>query len=432
MVVIEATNLLLVNATTEQHTLIENILGYVDSTTQDDAMPYVIYPLENQEPDELAGVLEKLIQETIKDQEGKVEQVVKKTDEEIVIVPDPKSFSIIVYASKKNQEWIDKLIKTLDKPRPQVLIDVTLVEVSKSEKFEYDLNLIESFPDLVQTSGLTGGLVEGVAAQDVVSQLLSSDRDRYVDLQSNKGRFTGFYADRHVNALLTLMQEKNYGRVLAKPKILVNDNEEGTISTTDTTYVTKKSTVPLSSTGTAGQPVTPVETSIDYEGYDAGIQMTIQPHISDGQLLRMKITLNRTDFGTITGEKPPDTTGSDLETTVTVPDGSTIILGGMIKLNQSKGGTKVPLLGDLPLVGTLFRSVSNSDLQRKLYVFVKAEIIRPARDYAEGMPDLQRISERNQVAFETFEERFQKYSNIPGIKPEPIDPLKVLDAQSTV
>lgn len=429
VVVIEATNSLLVNATTEQHTLIENILGYVDSTTQDDAMPYVIYPLENQEPDELAGVLEKLIQETIKDQEGKVEQVVKKTDEEIVIVPDPKSFSIIVYASKKNQEWIDKLIKTLDKPRPQVLIDVTLVEVSKSEKFEYDLNLIESFPDLVQTSGLTGGLVEGVAAQDVVSQLLSSDRDRYVDLQSNKGRFTGFYADRHVNALLTLMQEKNYGRVLAKPKILVNDNEEGTISTTDTTYVTKKSTVPLSSTGTAGQPVTPVETSIDYEGYDAGIQMTIQPHISDGQLLRMKITLNRTDFGTITGEKPPDTTGSDLETTVTVPDGSTIILGGMIKLNQSKGGTKVPLLGDLPLVGTLFRSVSNSDLQRKLYVFVKAEIIRPARDYAEGMPDLQRISERNQVAFETFEERFQKYSNIPGIKPEPVDPLKVLDAQ---
>ena len=75
------------------------------------------------------------------------------------------------------------------------------------------------------------------------------------------------------------------------------------------------------------------------------------------------------------GEKPPDSSSSDITTVVTIPDGSTIILGGMLKLNQSKAATKVPGLGDLPLLGGLFRGSHRSDLQKRLYIFVKAEII---------------------------------------------------------
>jgi len=422
VVVIEATNSLLVNATAEQHAQIKTILGYVDSTTEEGVMPYVIYPLESQKPEELAGVLLKLIETTVKDKDNKIDQVIKKTDEQIEIVPDEKSFSIIVYASRKNQDWIKKLIETLDKPRPQVLIDVTLVEVSKTDIFEYDLNLVESFPDLLTTSGQTA--VSG----DILNRLLGAHRDRFVDFESSGGTGKGYYADRHVQALLTLMQQKNYGRVLAKPKILVNDNEEGTISTTDTTFVQKTSSIPVT-TGTGGTQGQLIQTSIDYTGYEAGIDLGITPHISEGDLLRLEIKLNRTDFGDVSGEGPPDTTASDIGTIVTVPDGSTVILGGMIKLNQSKGGNKVPILGDIPLIGGLFRGVNNSDLQRRLYVFVKAEIIRPAEDYAKGLPDLEKISERNRLAFETFEESFQKYHNIPGIRPDPMDPVKVLDAQ---
>jgi general secretion pathway protein D len=265
-------------------------------------------------------------------------------------------------------------------------------------------------------------------ANDILDSLLSAKRDRFIDVQSSGGEGRAYYADQHVQALLKLMQQKEYGRILAKPKVLVNDNEEGTISTTRTTYVQKTSSIPVT-TGTAGTSGDLIQTSVDYADYQDGIELAITPHISEGDLLRLEITLNRQDFGTITGEKPPDTVGSDLNTIVTVPDGSTIILGGMIKLNQSKGGTKVPILGDIPFLGTLFRSVSNSDIQTKLYVFVKAEIIRPAKDFASGLPDLEEISMRNRKAFETFEERFQKYENIPGMKSGPMDPLKVLDAQ---
>jgi general secretion pathway protein D len=218
------------------------------------------------------------------------------------------------------------------------------------------------------------------------------------------------------------MHQKDYGRVLAKPKILVNDNEPGMISSTDTTYVeTQGSTIVPGQSGS-------VQTSISYEPYEAGINLEITPHISTGDLLRLDIVLTRSDFGTITGDKPPDILSNEIDTTVTIPDGSTIILGGLIKLNQSKGGTKIPILGDLPLIGGLFRSASNSDIQRNLYVFVKAEIIRSS-ETGLAQVDLERISERNRTAFEESETEFQEYQDWSGIKPEPMKPLKVLDAQ---
>ena len=440
VVVIEATNSLLVNATAEQHAQIEIILKYVDSKTDADTIPYVIYPLENQKPEDLAAILEKLIQETVKDKEGKIQQVIKKTEEEIVIVPDENTFSIIVYASKRNQEWIKSLIETLDKRRPQVLIDVTLVKVWKDEEFNYGLNLVKSFPDLVHTSQFGGIIKPGddpVLTDSILSALDDAGRKRFVDFQSHGGSATAFYGDEHVNALLTAVQSKNYGRILAKPKILVNDNEQGTISTTKITYIKKTSSLPMRSQDETGASYNTVTTAIDYEPYEAGITLDITPHISEGDLLRLEIMLTRTDFEEKTGgeasttgdQAPPNTTGTDITTIVTVPDGSTIILGGMITLGQSKGGSKVPLLGDIPLIGALFRSSGKKDKQDKLYIFVKAEIIRPAETLAQGLPDLERISDRNRMAFERFEDEFQSYKNFPGIKARSAEPLKVLEAE---
>ncbi len=427
VVVLEATNSLVVNATEEQHERVEAMMNYLDAEVRKETIPYEIYFLENQDPEDLAAVLEKIIHETVQDKEGKLQRILRNADDEIMIVPDKQTFSLIVYASPKNQEWISKLITTLDRRSPQVLIDVTLVEIRKTDEFNYDLNLITSLPDLIETGGQTGSFFSG--DQTVVEKLLESDtRSQFADLQVSSGEATGFYADVHVNALLKTMQKKNYGRVLAKPKVLVNDNETGTIKTTDTTYVTKKSSIPVAS-GSAGTQNTLIETAIDYEPYDAGITLEITPHISEGQLLRLDIDLTRSDFTLITGEKPPDQTSSDINTVVTVPDGSTIILGGMLRLNQSKGGTKVPILGDLPIVGLPFRSTTNSDIQSKLYVFVKAEVIRPQEAAAAAGRDLERISEQNCAAFEEYENQFQSYQNWPGIKPKPMTPVKVLDAR---
>jgi type II secretory pathway component GspD/PulD (secretin) len=432
VVIIESTNSLMVNASPEQHALIATIIAYVDSETIQQAIPYVVYPLENQNPKDLADVLNKLIQETILDKEGKIQQVIQRQEEQIVIVPDESTFSLIVFASKKNQEWISSLIKSMDRRRPQVLIDVTLVEVTKSDVFQYDLDLLQSFPDLTSTSGLTGGLTGGLLGtrepnqSNLVSRLQASGRDRFIDYRVTSGSGIGFYGDRHINALLTAMQTKDYGRILAKPKILVNDNESGKIVAKDTTYVAKTSSVVTSATSAQSNLI---QTAVDYTGYDAGITLDIKPHISEGDLLRLEIAITRSDFvGTITGDKPPNTKASDITTVVTVPDGYTIILGGLIKLNQGKANTKVPLLGDIPIIGGLFRNTDNFVNDSKLYVFVKANILRPEIAKA-GLPELVNISDKNRAAFEKSETEFQKQQDWPGIKPKPVDPVHVLDAE---
>jgi type II secretory pathway component GspD/PulD (secretin) len=417
VVVIESTNSLLVNASPEQHALIASIIAYVDSESIQQAIPYVVYPLQNQPPGHIAEVLEKLIQEVVRDKEGKVEKVIKKTEENIIIVPDPNTFSLIVYASKKNQDWISNLIKTLDRRRPQVLIDVTLVEVTNTDTFDLDLQLASKFPKMVPNGNMDflPALIGG--AGDSNSFFGHTSKEAFV----SSGMGQGFYSDQHIQALLTAMESKNYGRILAKPKILVNDGQVGVIKTTDTTNV-KITTSIVPNQGTATESTT-------YQPYNAGITLEIQPNISEGDLLLLIVKLDRSDFLTRSSlDVPPDSRTNTVDTIVTVPNNKTIILGGLLKLNQSKGGSKVPLLGDIPLVGGLFRTTANSTNDSKLYVFVKANILRPEATIA-GLPELENISERNRKAFESFEDEFQKYQDWPGIKPQPVEPKKVLEAE---
>jgi type II secretory pathway component GspD/PulD (secretin) len=414
VVVIEATNSLLVNATAEQHVRIATIINYVDSQTELEEMPYQLYPLENQSPDHLAEVLRSLIQETVQtqDKENKIETVIKR-EEEIVIVPDPNTFSLIVYASKKNQEWIANLIEKLDKRRPQVLIDVTLVEVSRTDEFDLDLQLASKFPKL-----MPGGQMEALSS--IISPFLDSSTGEAFSFPKT-GTAQGFYSDAHIQALLTAIESKSYGRILAKPKILVNDGQPGEIRTTDKTNVKIESII-IPEQGIQ-------RTATDFREIEAGIRLTITPNISEGDLLRLKVELDRTDFlPRPDAELPPDTTSSNINTIVTVPDGRTIILGGLLKLNQTKGGKKVPIIGDIPLVGGLFRSTSNTDNESRLYVFVKANILRPDQTAA-GLPELEGISQRNRVAFESFEDKFQKYPDWPGLKPKRMEPSKVLEVE---
>ena len=422
VVIVEPINSLLVNATAEQHIEIAEIISYVDAETDKQDIRYKLYPLENQSPDHLAEILRPLIEESTLDKEGKVASVRQKQEDQITIVPDPNTFSLIVNASKRNQEWISNLIEQLDKRRPQVLIDVTLVEISESDVFDYDLQLISKFPRF-----------EAGGQMDMLPALLAPEEsgfpsNRVIELGAFLGGSLGgqgFYADTHIQALLTLMQKKGYGRVLAKPKILVNDNELGHIDATTTIYVSRSS----SAVTTSGEST--LSTSFTFDEFPSGIELDITPHISKGDLLRLEISMTRSSQGTPAGGEnvpPPPKIENNIETTVTVPDKSTIILGGIIQLDQQKQTWKVPLLGDIPIIGGLFRKIGNSSNDTRLYIFVKGEILRPDKVLA-GLPDLEQISDRHKIAFEEFENKFQNYQSWPGVKPKSMDPLKVLDAQ---
>jgi type II secretory pathway component GspD/PulD (secretin) len=412
VVVIESTNSLLVNAT-------------VDSETLKRAIPYEIYALENQNPEDLAEVLQKFIQETIKDKEGKIQQTIKKTEEDIIIVPDKSTFSILVYASKKNQEWIGNLIKQLDKRRPQVLIDVMLVAITEDDSFTYDLQLVSKLPQMA-----AGGSMQKLPA--LLSPFPSNTVKEVTSYPGSTGG-QGFYADSHIQALLTLMQKKGYGRVLARPKILVNDNEKGHIDTTTTIYVARISNQYLPNTTTTATTTNTAITSTTFDQFPSGIKLDITPHISEGSLLRLELQMSRSSqapppAGALPDTPPNPKTEDNVNTVVTVPDDSTIILGGIITLNQVKNNSKVPFLGDIPIAGGLFRNINNTSNQSKLYVFVKANILRPDETVA-GLEDLRKMSDRNRGAVEGFERRFQEHQDWPGVEPEPVEPLRVLESE---
>jgi type II secretory pathway component GspD/PulD (secretin) len=429
VVVVEATNSLLVNATAEQHARIAMIIGYADSKPEEAAINYKVYPLENQDPNHLAGVLEKLIIETTTKEEKDAKIVTtttrKRLEEDIIIIPEPKTYSLIVYANKENQQWIGSLIKQLDEYRPQVLLDVTLVEITKNEEFTFDLDMVSKFPEFVA----------GASMGYLTAKVDPFPLTRIAEAVSTGGSGSGFYADEHIQVLLNAMHQKGYGRILARPKLLVNDNEEGTIKSQETQTIVSPKTEVIP--GTAATAPT-AATSVELAAYDAGITLMITPHISTGDQLRLTMNLTRVDFrrrddyvitglqGDIKGPTPPDLLTSDVTTTVTVPDNNTIILGGLERLTQSKGGTKVPLLGDIPLIGGLFRSTANSDVQSRLYVFVKAHILRPG-ERPTGESDLEVVSLNNRERFEKYEKDMQEYEGWPGIKPAPMDPTRILD-----
>jgi len=252
---------------------------------------------------------------------------------------------------------------------------------------------------------------------------------------------TAFYKAEDVHVLLEALQEKGYGRILARPKLLVNDNEEGTIKSEEQTSVAQIQTKIIPGTATTAPTATQ---DVGFQSYTAGITLIITPHISKGDQLGLTITLTRTDFRlrdatqitTVVEEEkeqtasyptPPDLLTSDVTTNVTVPDGATIILGGLERIRQSKGGTKVPLLGDIPFVGGLFRTTSNQDDQSRLYVFVRASIIRPGE--VTGLSDIEVVSADNRATFEKYETEMQQYEDWPGFKSKPMDPLKVLETK---
>jgi type II secretory pathway component GspD/PulD (secretin) len=199
-----------------------------------------------------------------------------------------------------------------------------------------------------------------------------------VELGASHG-LTGFLVlDANVTALVNLFLEKVQGKIVSRPRTLVNDNASAEfISEREEPYVQISA---LSSN----------TTTTSFGGYEkAGTTLKITPHISEADYLQLDITVNLSAFtGEGTGTAPPPRVTNTVTSKVTVPDNCTVLLGGLNTTNQRKTVDKVPLLGDIPILGFFFRHDVNVDVQGTLYIFVKARIAR-----AEDFSDLLKLSQ---------------------------------------
>jgi general secretion pathway protein D len=279
---------------------------------------------------------------------------VTRTREAIVSV-DTNTNTLIVVAPPPVQQIYKQLIEGLDKRRPQVMIEVTMVTLDTTDNFSLGIEIsgsnqrdtqqwltFSSF-GLSTVNPATGALtlIPGLGFNGTL-----------VDPQT---------ADIVLRALATEAQAK----VLSAPRILVNDNATGTLSSVAESPFTSTNAMDTIATTSFG-------------GYaSAGTTVAVTPHISEDDYLRLiySLTLNSFTGQAGVGIPPPRQTNS-IDSEVVVPDGYTVIVGGLKRHDTSETVTKLPLLGDIPILGHLFRSTTLTDIETSLFVFMRPVILR--------------------------------------------------------
>lgn len=292
-------------------------------------------------------------------------------EQPVTVVADEFSNSLIISASKSRYAQILEIVKTLDMRRRQVLIETALVEISgtMAERLGVELGYVSV--DETPTSGTNRGF--GVSSFGL-SDLIDTDADNIVDTRVPlgwgeegsplPGIQTGIFSgeDFALPALLHALKTTSDVNVLSMPSILVNDNEEAVISSTD-----ERPTFNVSQGQNSDQ------TSFnDFE--EAGITLNISPSISAGNYLRLMVKLEVSTFTDPEGNPPPKATRM-MDTSVTLPDGHTMVVGGIVADDERDSEDMIPWLGELPLFGWLFKSSSNQGNTTNLYVFITPHII---------------------------------------------------------
>ena len=395
----EDLNKMFVFATEAQHKSIVQILEQIDEEPNELIGAIQIYPLENREPEDVASMLESLLES---ETTGADDKKIPGKEGAPIIVALADIYAVAVRASVKQHKEIADIIKVLDKRLPQVLVEAILIQVSGDDGLNLGVSLQDSW-DVAQTRSGRSRRVSGSSPFGVSPQLNADNT-----MVFGTGGVLAFFTDNQVYATLEALQQQGNTKVVSKPRILVNDNEDAEIDSREE-QPTTKTTIPAGSD-------TPI---IEFKEYvTAGTKLSITPHISEGDFLQLTINLNVESFGdTVNENVPPEKFSNNLATLVTVPNGKTIILGGLTTQSNALTVKKIPLLGDIPLIGALFQNVSRTDARNVLYVFVRAHIIRSIDEHGD-FSDLDTLSDYYRKKLEVEETGAREQTIIPGLAPE--------------
>jgi general secretion pathway protein D len=279
---------------------------------------------------------------------------------DVDIESDPSTNSIVLRTSPRNYEALQGVIQDLDRMRPQVLIKVLIADVTLDDRMEFG---VEGFWENRAT----------LPHDDVSTNRFGTD----FPLPT-----TGFSylltGDEFQAALNAFAQEGNL-KILATPRILVLDNETATIN------VGKR--VPIVTNTTINQLGNAVNT-VAYE--NVGILLDVTPQINPDGLVTMLVAPEISDVASeAESVQISDTVNSPTfnvnaaETRVAVRNGTTVVIGGLIREAQDETVRKIPILGDIPLIGALFSSTTTRTVKRELMIFLTPYVAFTAADLDE-------------------------------------------------
>ncbi len=321
---------------------------------------------------------------------------------EAIIEADHDSRSIIVITDEYTNEHIKKIIENLDRPVQQVLIKVVFVEVTYRDELdvgvegEIDINNDRPGSNVFETAF-------GLAAQP-------------------QG---GFYRilERDVNVTIRAISEKGRMEILSRPSILTRNNQEA--------IITVGKEVPLITSSRITEDGLTINT-VEYE--DIGIILRVTPFITKKGLVEMILS---PEISSISEETVPISTTVDTpvfskraaDTVVVTPNGQTVVIGGMMEDNISETKRKIPLLGDIPLLGMAFQRTIKDNYKTELMIFLTPYVVEGPANLSEMTQNEKRESE---LLPETFsEQELDKYIKdyTKGLD-EPEERLEAVEEQS--
>jgi len=281
------------------------------------------------------------------------------------IIPNKETNSLIINASAAEFREINNVIKQLDMVRPQVLIEAIVVEVDASSNWGLGINW-----DMGGQSGknLFGGSSGMGGIPSFTNPTGLTDKTLAVPITANT--FTlGYVRDASILGfvLLNATGQEQSINVLSTPHILTIDNQEAEINVGEEIAITTNTRVTESDT-----------MYYTYEYKPVGLKMKITPHITKGERITMDFFLEANsvlDQTSTATTKPPDLGKRDMKTKISVHDGATVVVGGLIRNSKKETEYKVPILGDIPLLGWFFKNKNKEDEKTNLLVFITPKVV---------------------------------------------------------
>ena len=318
----------------------------------------------------------------------------------VKILPDKRTNGLIVMASKADQETIGELIKQMDMMLSQVLIEAVIIKIELSDSLKTGVQWLQNAMTvydkkngkLAPVGAFAGTFGGGTDSQGAGGLPAPADASGVTALPGAAG--LSYYLTHYglnINAVIQMASSDGKTKVVSTPVILTTDNTEATLKVMDQVYVSNGQV--LTQVGSYTQPIE------NFTIRDIGIELKVKPHINTNKVVMMEISQSVSDPGAVgapqAGAKVSST--RSLNASIAVRDGETIILGGQVRQDQGETRFKVPILGDIPLLGRLFNSTSESGGRTEMIVLITPYVLdTPGSISAESRRrtramDLQRI-----------------------------------------
>lgn len=367
----DRTNMLVILASEGNTVKIKNVIKLLDTETPKGKETIHVYYLENAIAEDLASVLEAIPSKTADSKTNKTAPVVSSRAR---IMADKATNSLIITAEKDDYQTLEAVIRKLDIPRAMVHIECLIMEVDVEKDFQLGTEWIvgEKFDFRGDTYGATGGFSGGEPGYSNLRGLsgiptgIASYPSGYSMGIFGESISVGGVTFPSLGAVVQAYKRDKDIHILSTPQILTTDNEEATIN------VGKN--VPYQTRSAAENSV---ETYSSYEYKDVGIILKITPHISQDRFVRLTINQEVTqldDLATTSSDRPT-TFKRTIDTTVIVKDNETVVIGGLIDDRMTATSYGVPCLGDLPVLGWMFRTDSDALEKTNLFVFLTPRVV---------------------------------------------------------